>query len=62
MAARRQKREVTKDELEKFVLSFPHQLEFDGMRYTDSVKMLGGTWKKPVAAVVGEKFYLVEDL
>lgn len=59
---KRKKREVTKEELDKFVASFSRALAFDGVRYTEEVAMRGGTWRKPVAAVVDDKFFIIEDL
>ncbi len=57
----RTKQEVTKEALEKFVAEFPRPLVFDGMRYTEDVQMRGGVWKKPVAAVVEGKYFLIND-
>lgn len=56
---KRTKRAVTKDELAAFVKD--KGFAFDGIRYTQAVPMAGGHWNKPVAAVEGEKFYLIED-
>jgi hypothetical protein len=55
----RSKREVSKDDLDKFVQG--KGFAFDGIRYTVHEPMAGGHWNKPVAAVEGEKFYLIED-
>lgn len=55
----RTKKEVSKDELAKFVEGKGYA--FDGTRYTEPVKMAGGHWNKPVAAVEGGKFYLITD-
>ena len=57
----RTKTETTKEAFEKFIAAFPRPLDFDGMRYTEDVKMRGGTWKKPVAAVVEGKYFLIND-
>lgn len=54
------KREVTQEELEKFVAEFPRPLKFDGMRYTEDLSIRGGTWRRPVAAKVDGKFYIME--
>lgn len=55
----RTKREVAKDELDKFVEG--RGFAFDGLRYTQRVAMNGGHWNKPVAAVENGKYYLIED-
>lgn len=55
----RTKKEVTKDELEAFVKD--KGFAFDGVRYTVREPMVGGHWNKPVAAIEGEKHYLIED-
>ena len=59
MRGKRAKREVTKDQLEAFIKD--KGFAFDGIRYTVREPMAGGHWNKPVAAVEGEKFYLIED-
>lgn len=59
MRAKRTKKEVTKDELDKFVQG--KGFAFDGTRYTVPEPMVGGHWNKPVAAVQGGKFYLITD-
>lgn len=55
----RTKKEVSKDELTKFVEG--KGFAFDGIRYTVREPMVGGHWNKPVAAVQGGKFYLITD-
>ena len=57
----RTKIETTKEALEKFVAEFPRALTFDGMRYTEDIQMRGGVWKKPVAAIVEGKYFIVND-
>lgn len=55
----RTKKEIPKDELEKFVEG--KGFAFDGVRYTVREPMAGGHWNKPVAATEGGKFYLIAD-
>ena len=54
------RKEVSKEELEKFVKEFPRPLRFDGMRYTEDFSIRGGMWRRPVAAIVDGKFYIME--
>jgi hypothetical protein len=56
----RTKKEVTKEEMEQFLQQNPG-LRFDGMRYTLPIEMRGGTWNKPVAAIVEGKYFLLHD-
>ena len=60
MPSSRRKEEITKEEMEQFLTQNPN-LRFDGMRYTLPVEMRGGTWNKPVAAVVEGKYFLLHD-
>ncbi len=53
------KTEITKEDLEAFVYKRPH-LKFDGMRYTEPVKMRGLTWNRPVASSENGKHFLIE--
>jgi hypothetical protein len=53
------KREVTQEEFEKFLKEYPRALRHDGMRYTEDVNMRGLTWRRPVAAKVEGKFFLM---
>ena len=46
--------------MEQFLTQNPN-LRFDGMRYTLPMEMRGGTWNKPVAAVVEGKYFLLHD-
>lgn len=62
MAIKRTKREVSEAEFDKFVKEFPRPLKFDGTRYTEDAALRGGTWRKPVAAKVDGKFFIVEDV
>lgn len=59
-------REVTQDELDKFVDEHPAApLHFDGMRYTHPIgkpHYRGIVWNKPVAYKRDGKFYVIEDL
>lgn len=57
----RTKTETTKEVFEKFIAAFPRPLKFDGIRYTEDVKMRGGIWNKPVAAIVEGKYFLIND-
>lgn len=59
---KRANKEVTKEELEKFVKESPFVLSFDGARFTQEIKMKGGIWKKPHAAIIDDKYYIIEDL
>ena len=60
MPSSRRKEEVTKEQFDAFVAAHP-ELRFDGMRYTLPMEMRGGTWNKPVAAVVEGKYFLLHD-
>jgi hypothetical protein len=58
--SRRIKTEVSEAEYKQFLAEHP-DLEHDGVRHTERVKLRGGHWLKPLAAKVGNKFYLLRD-
>ena len=53
------KTEISKQDLEEFVKARPH-LKFDGLRYTEPVKIRGLTWNRPVAFSENGKHFLIE--
>jgi hypothetical protein len=63
------KREVSEEELKKFIDAYPAKVRFDGLRYTELVPVHPQSktlWRKVLAYVVitttePPKYYIVDD-
>lgn len=53
------KREVTEDEFKKLLEANPDVERQESGVYIRRVKMVGLTWNQPVAAQIGEKFFVM---